>query len=164
MAKKAEKGKEEAGKGNGAQAGASEPAGKGESVAGYFRKVFEENPKLLRRRSNDELFRRWLEDHPGHDEVPQTVKVGLQNIKSVLRKERGRRGRPPREAPVDGEGQVPARRVAPRDLDAIEERIDECLSLARGLDPEEFGDVVTALRRARNLVVWMAEGGGPPAG
>src|SRR4051794_17568350 len=85
MAKKAEKGKEEAAKAHPAKAGAPAPAsppeaaGKGESVAGYFRKVFEENPKLLKQRSNDELFRRWLEDHPGHEEVPQAVKVGLQN-------------------------------------------------------------------------------------
>ena len=33
-----------------------------------------------------------------------------------------------------------------------------------GLDSEEFGDVVTHLRRARNLVVWMAVGGRTPVG
>src|SRR5262245_54348235 len=57
----------------------------GESIAGYFRNVFKENPKLLKERSNDELYRRWLADHPGHAEVPPNVKVGLQNIKGVLR-------------------------------------------------------------------------------
>ena len=54
--------------------------------------------------------------------------------------------------------------MARRDLEALEERLDQCLTLARGLDPEEFGDVITHLRRARNLVVWMAEGGGTPGG
>src|SRR3954453_14361565 len=114
MAKKAEKGTEESAKAKGAQAGGSEPAGKGGGVAGYFRKVFEENPKLLNQRSNDELFRRWLADHPGHEEVPQTVKVGLQNIKSVLRKERGKRGRPRRESTANGEAQAAPQQRAPR--------------------------------------------------
>src|SRR4051812_6761144 len=99
MAKQSEKAKDATAKAAGAQAGATapesppDPAGKGESIAGYFRKVFEEDPKLLKQRSNDALLARWLADHPGHGEVPQKVKVGLQNIKSVLRKERGRRGR-----------------------------------------------------------------------
>ena len=61
------------------------PAAEGETVAGYFRKVFREKPGLLKERSNEELFRRWLEDHPGHTEVPPKVKTGLQNIKAVLR-------------------------------------------------------------------------------
>ena len=62
-----------------------------ESVAGYFRKVFRENPKLLKERSNDELYRRWLADHPGHEEAPAKVKANLQNIKSVLRAKRGKK-------------------------------------------------------------------------
>jgi hypothetical protein len=37
----------------------------GESVSAYFRKSFDENPKLLKGRSNDELLKRWLADHPG---------------------------------------------------------------------------------------------------
>jgi hypothetical protein len=46
----------------------------GETVSGYFRRIFKENPRLLKERSNDELLKRWLADHPGHKEVPQTVK------------------------------------------------------------------------------------------
>src|SRR5262249_5848463 len=80
---------------NGATAPASEtpPAG-GESIQGYFRQVIKENPKLLKERSNEELYRRWLADHPGHDEVPDRVKSGLQNLKSMLRKKLKKRGRP----------------------------------------------------------------------
>jgi hypothetical protein len=44
-----------------------------ENVSGYFRRIFKENPNLLKERSNDELLRRWLADHPGHREVPQKV-------------------------------------------------------------------------------------------
>src|SRR3954465_7716544 len=108
MAKRAEKGKEGAAKASGTRAGTPvptpEPGGKGESVAAYFRKVFAENPRLLKERSNDELFRRWLADHPGHEEVPQNVKTSLQNIKSVLRNKKGKKGKkgsvqPAAEAP-----------------------------------------------------------------
>ena len=60
----------------------------GESVAGYFRGVFRENPRLLKERSNGALFRRWLADHPGHETVPTNVKVGLQNVKGLLRRKR----------------------------------------------------------------------------
>src|SRR4051794_27684702 len=75
--------------------------GQAESVAGYFRKVFKEHPKLLKERSNEELYRRWLRDHPGHTEVPQSVKTGLQNIKSVLRnKKNGGRPKADAAAPV----------------------------------------------------------------
>src|ERR1700747_2060583 len=60
------------------------PAG-GETTAGYFRKVFQENPKLLTERSNKKLLQRWLADHPGETTVPKKVKANLANLKSVLR-------------------------------------------------------------------------------
>jgi hypothetical protein len=47
---------------------------------------------------------------------------------------------------------VPANVV--RGLPALEEQIDECLTLARGLDREGLADVIAILRRARNEVVW----------
>src|SRR5437016_2314184 len=77
--------------------------GGGESISGYFKAIFVEKPALLKQRSNAELFERWLKDHPGHKEVPLTVKQGLSNIKSALRnkkrgKKGGKRGRPPKIA------------------------------------------------------------------
>src|SRR5689334_6049997 len=74
----------------------------GESVGGYFRKVFEENPKLLDAPSNEALLQRWLQDHPDQKEVPSRVKANLANIKSVLRKQRreGTAARPGRPAPA----------------------------------------------------------------
>src|SRR5262245_23917463 len=65
----------------------------GQSVQGYFRKIFDEDPKLLKKRSNDELYERWLKDHPGETEVPLRVKQGLSNLKSVMRNRRRRRKR-----------------------------------------------------------------------
>jgi hypothetical protein len=57
----------------------------GETTQGYFRRIFHENPKLLKTRSNDEVLKRWLQDHPGEREVSPSVKNGLQNVKSILR-------------------------------------------------------------------------------
>jgi hypothetical protein len=54
-----------------AQAPAGRAKGNGETVSGYFRKIFAENPGLLDSRSNDELLQCWLKDHPGEPEVPR---------------------------------------------------------------------------------------------
>jgi hypothetical protein len=135
------------------------------SVAGYFRKVFQENPKLLKERSNDELYRRWLADHPGHDEVPQNVKTGLQNLKSVLRAKRSKRKKANQPGAEQGQGpvqvtqQLPAKRASARGLEHLEEQIDECLGVARGLDREGLQRVIGLLREARNALVRRAAGG-----
>ena len=64
----------------------------GKSVRGYFRKIFKENPKLLKQRSNDELLNRWSDDHPG-EAVTDRIKQNLANLKSILRKKRRRTAR-----------------------------------------------------------------------
>src|SRR5260370_5586713 len=58
----------------------------GESISGYFRKIFKEKPKLLKGRSNEELLKRWLADHPDQKAVPEKIKNNLANVKSILRK------------------------------------------------------------------------------
>src|SRR5689334_25427988 len=73
------------------------------SVQGYFRAIFLKNPKLLRERSNEALYQRWLTDHPGQTVVPINVKQGLSNLKSVLRNKNGKRGRNKSSA-VEGNG------------------------------------------------------------
>ena len=134
-----------------------------ESVAGYFRKVFRENPKLLKERSNDELYRRWLADHPEHNEVPTKVKANLQNIKSVLRAKRTKKAAKRGPATAQPQAKTAPSPQAPRRLPAkglqqLEEHIDEVLGLARGMGREGLQDVVAILRRARNEVV--RRGGG----
>jgi hypothetical protein len=126
-----------------------------ETVSGYFRKIFEENPKLLKSRSNEELLRRWLADHPGEKEVPERVKQGLSNVKSVMRKRGRKRGRRP-AATQNHTGEAaatPTRRPA-RGLEQLEEQIDECLTAAKNLDREGLEHVIRLLRQARNEVVW----------
>jgi hypothetical protein len=128
----------------------------GETVSGYFRRIFAENPKLLKSRSNDEILNRWLTDHPDHKEVPTKIKQNLANIKSVLRSKRRRGGRP-KTTLDDGQAAVattkPARGLS-SGLAKLEEAIDECLWQARALDAEGLVEVVQLLRRARNAVVW----------
>jgi hypothetical protein len=125
----------------------------GESVQGYFRKILEEEPKLLKKRSNAELYERWLKDHPGQTEVPLKVRQGLSNLKSVMRNRRRRRKRMQNgEAAAAG----PARRGAPRGGNALvnlESQIDEALVMARQHESLGLEDVIRLLRTARNRVI-----------
>jgi hypothetical protein len=128
----------------------------GETVSGYFRRVFAENPKLLNSRSNDELLSRWLADHPGEKEVPERIRQNLSNVKSILRKQQRKRGR--RRQEQDQAAGAPPRPAAPRrasdSLEALEEHIDDALTLAKVIDREGLQSVIHLLRRARNEVVW----------
>ena len=155
MAKRTAKGRR-----NQQAAAAQAPAANGETTSGYFRKVFKEDPKLLKKGTNPELFRRWLQDHPGHKEVPENVKNILSNIKSMLRNKRKRRRAT--EAPAQGIAVVAASPAATRPngkgLERLEERIDECLAVARAMDGDGLAEVIDRLRNARNQVVRMAGG------
>jgi hypothetical protein len=133
-------------------------SGGGESVAGYFRNIFKQQPKLLGERSNDKLLQQWLKDHPDQTEVPNNVKTSLSNIKSVLRsKKRGRVAKRAEENQVVEHGmQASIARVptGSSKLELLEQHIDECLIEARMLDKVGLEDVIHYLRRARNAVVW----------
>jgi hypothetical protein len=138
----------------------SQAPGAGESIMGYFRQILEENPKLLRTRSNAKLLQRWLDDHPGETEVPNRVKQGLSNIKSHLRKQRRRRGgRKAQEgaeeaAPVAGQAPWETSHPAAKELEGLEVQIDDCITLAKNIDRTALDNVINLLRRARNQVVW----------
>src|SRR5262245_58418409 len=137
---------------------ATTKSGKGESTQGYFRSIFKENPKLLKKRSNDELYERWLKDHPGEKEVPLKVRQGLSNLKSVMRAKMKRRGRKRRE---EAKGTLASSHSAtrvPRGLALLETQIDDALQHARQLDPEGLDEVIKMLRTARNRVIVRVEG------
>jgi hypothetical protein len=126
-----------------------------ETVSGYLRRVFKENPQLLKTRSNDEVLNRWLADHPGEKEVPRRVKQILANVKSVLRKRGRKRGRRPQaEQPRAAASAVVVVRKPSRGLEHLEEQIDDCLTAAKQLDRDGLDHVVRLLRQARNAVVW----------
>ena len=144
------------GKRNGAnEAGAALPQGSGEeTMSGYFRRVFAENPKMLDTRSNDELFARWLADHPGETEVPERVRQILSNVKSLLRRS-GRKKTRRKQERAEAAGAPPrAPRSRTDTLAALEEHIDDALTIAKVIDREGLQSVISLLRRARNEVVW----------
>src|ERR1700720_2509277 len=131
----------------------------GETSSGYFRRIFKENPKLLVPRSNEELMARWVADPPGHKAMPPKVQGHMSNVKSLLRK-KGRKKRRKAET-VEQYGAVSAVstppkpvKIAPKGLEALEEQIDDCLTVAKKLDREGLDDVIRLLRNARNGVVW----------
>ena len=131
----------------------------GETTAGYFRRVFKENPRLLVTKSNDELLTRWLSDHPGEKDVPPNVKKHMGNVKSILRQKGRKKLAKPKT--VEQDGAVPAvstplkpMKIASKSLEALEEQIDDCLTVAKHMDREGLDDVIRLLRNARNAVVW----------
>jgi hypothetical protein len=140
----------------GKQAKSGPAAADGETIAGYFRKIFAKKPSLLKGRSNDELLKQWLADHPGEKEVPRSVKNSLQNIKSVLRSKGRKKTKASEAMQAAASPSMPPVKKAPLSkLEGLEEHIDECLSLAKSIDREQLRDVIHHLRRARNLVVWQ---------
>jgi hypothetical protein len=135
----------------------------GETTSGYFRRIFKENPKLLNKGTNSELFEQWLKDHPGQQEVPDNVKAILHNVKSVLRKKRRQRraekaqATPVASVPIAIAPAAPAlSRRGGRSLEQLEAQIDDCLASARGMDREGLAPVIELLRQARNEVVRQA--------
>jgi hypothetical protein len=129
-----------------------------ESVSGYWKEVLKSNPRLIAERSNDELYEIYLKDHPDEKEVPQGVKNGLSNVKSIMRKAskgRRKRGRPSKAdlAAAAAQTMVRPARAPSRSLETLEDRIDDCLSLAKSLGQPALESVVAALKKARNQVI-----------
>jgi hypothetical protein len=135
----------------------------GEQIAPYFRKVFSTNRKLLVGRSNKEVLKMWLADHPGYAEVPENVRASMGNVKSNMRSKLHTRRRKKVAAEEAAGAAVGKSKTSPllsvnaadNDLEKLEILIDNCLTIARSLDRKgRLNNVVGALRIARNRVVW----------
>ncbi len=134
-----------------ARGGRGSRRGNGESISGWFRKVFLEKPAWLKGRSNEDVIALWEAQHSGQ-KFGGRERNACNNIKSVLRKKLRKRGR---KAAEDGTPvPAPTVRVSRANLELLEERIDECMSMARTLDREGLEKVAKLLRAARNEVVW----------
>jgi len=132
------------------------PAG-GETTAGYFRKVFHENPHLLTERSNKKLLLRWLADHPGETVVPKKVKANLATLNSVRRSKKRTKvaARAQKNQPAGLEQKkVTTVPTGETQLELLEHQIDECLILAKTIDRDALASIITHLRQARNETVW----------
>lgn len=130
----------------------------GESVQGYFRKILEENPKLIKQRNNEELYKRWLADHPEEKEVPERVRQGLANLKSLMRKKAKRRQRTAAQNGHAASAPAPTAvaKATPRpvnNLFKLEAQIDDALLTARSIDPVGLEEIIALLRKARNKVI-----------
>jgi len=131
----------------------------GGSVMGYFREIYRANPKLLKVRSNEEVYRRWLADHPDYSEVPEKIKNGLANLKSLMRKNKPKRtynkskGEAKFPAAATPSNGTPTLHVSVSKLEGLEQQIDDCIVLAKNLDREGLENVIRSLRRARNEIV-----------
>jgi hypothetical protein len=136
----------------------SKPA-EGETLTGYFRRIFRENRKLLKTRSNEEVLQRWQADHPG-EEITGKVKMAVGNAKGSLRQKLRKRkasraqAEQPQQMARAGNHEFLQPKHLPRGLEHLEERIDDRLSMAKGIDWEGLVDVIKLLHRARNEVVW----------
>ena len=143
---------------------------KAEGVAPYFRKIFNTHRKLLRTRSNEQVLKMWEEDHPQYNGIPDNVKTGLANVKSVMRSKLHKRGgRPPASAAASPQGTTTAvakphttpllsTDAADSGLEKLEIMIDECMTFAHELDIKGLDNVIHALRIARRKVVWKLGG------
>jgi hypothetical protein len=135
------------------------------STAGYFRKLFEDNPDWLKEGTNAEVIDRWKKDHPGQ-EVTDSVRNGLANTKSLMRKKMGigkrrRKRRKGAAAAAEQPAAARTRRAPYAVLERMEGMIDDCLTLARQQNSEGLENVVKHLRVARRQVAWEM---GEPAG
>ena len=123
------------------------------SISGYFKSVIDENPQWLDGVGTNKLIlARFQADHPSKP-ITGKIKANLANVKSVLRKDKRKRGG------VRASPHLFAARSTPgfagsRSLPGLEEYIDECLTLAKNLDREGLAHVIRLLRNARNEVVW----------
>ena len=127
----------------------------GNSSYSYFRTLFEQNPEWLNSKSNDLIVARYRADHGLADDavLEKSVKNNLANLKSVMRK-KSRKGASAGASGGGNSGGAGAARRGGSRLEALEEMIDECLTLAKNNDREGLKDVIGLLRRARNEVVW----------
>ena len=125
-----------------------------ESTSGYFRRIFEKNPSLLKSKTNDQVLDHWRQDHGGA-EPENRIKQILSNVKSTLRHKGRRKAAQEERRAVSGPA-VPRKKPSTVNLEGLEVAIDDCLTTARGMDPEGLALVIDHLRRARNGVVWLS--------
>jgi len=147
----------------GGEAPAAMSVGGDVNIAAYWKRILMKKRKLIKERSNDELYEIWKKEHPGYSEVPKNWQQGLSNVKSILRKKKGKRLAAPVEketASVADNGPPPAARsvrLDPDILETLEHLIDECLMVARKVDAEPLQEVISHLRKARHEVVWKMQ-------
>ena len=125
------------------------------SKSSYWKKLFNQTPKLLKIRSNSALREQWEVDHPS-EKFTESWSQSLSNVKSMLRQKRRKGGRPKMQ-PANGEGGAPATTTIPQAaLERLEVAVDSCLWNARQLDAVGLERAIKHLHAARNEIVWKS--------
>ena len=129
---------------------------RGSTSYAYFKKLFQDNPALVEERSNAGIFARFREDHgmAPDAEIAKTDKNNLANLKTGARKKLYGSTDEGANASL---ATVTARRVGTGKLEGLEEMIDDCIIIARNLDPDGLDETIRHLRRARNLIILKGE-------
>jgi hypothetical protein len=130
---------------------------------GYFRKIYQENPELLKESSNEEVLSRWLNDHPNASPKDRKrARQSVANLKSSLRRQRRKGGRrpavtaaAPSSSALVATGYSNTFSSGDPELETLEEHIDNCIFEARKMERGGLDDVIRHLRRARVEVSQM---------
>ena len=117
----------------------------------YFHELLAQHPDWVNQRSNKPILDQFRLDHGIAEgtELERKVLNNLANVKSKLRS--GAQKSKRRKARAEG---VKLPKPTNR-LDALEIRIDDCLTMARHMDSGKLEDVIELLRKARNKVVMI---------
>ena len=124
-----------------------------ESTSAKLKRLFDSDHELLRAREYDGLKAAWETAYPGKP-FSASLRQIAANIKSRMRKDLGMRKRK-RKVHATANGMAGPKPVRAAQLIPLEEHVDECLMLARGVGREQLGDVIRYLKRARNLLIVM---------
>ena len=128
----------------------------GKSQSSIFREYFQRHPELLDSPSNEKIYEMFAKDHPDMP-LTEAIKGVCANVKSSEKKKRKTRtagGGGTWTAAGVNRATAVAATMSP--LEALEESIDACLSMAKQ-DRDGLADVIRHLRRARNLVSFKLE-------
>jgi hypothetical protein len=128
------------------------------SLSGWINRVYDERPELLASSDNEvivELFKKQFPRRTGAKQITR-LRQNVNNVKSQ-RRHKGAKGGGAARAAAPAVA-VRQHRGAGPTIQRLEERIDDVLAMARGLDPEGLGEVIQSLRTARNAVVRMGPG------
>lgn len=125
----------------------------GDSISARIKAIYRSDVELLRARDNDGLKTAWEKNHPG-EKFSDKIRQIAANIKSRMRQDMGMRKRRSKGKVVAIEIDAP-KPIKLALLAPLEEHVDECLMLARGVGREQLADVIKHLKRARNRLIMM---------
>ncbi len=133
---------------------------RGEGKSTYFRKLYQEHPDWLGTKSNELAFSQYRTDNnlPPEAEIPQDIKVALSNAKMMERsitqnKTKKAAKKAAAASPTAAKSSAPVAKVL-KNLDTLEESIDECITAARSIDREGLHSLIIHLLKARREVIW----------